>query len=63
MQIETQSFYIILNAFISHVGDVRDHIKYTLKKYIFLKTMSERSKTNKENHIQYMKDAHSGFIL
>ena len=25
--------------------------------------MSERSKTNKENHIQYMKDADSGFIL
>ena len=39
---EIQSFYIILNAFISHVGDVGDHIKHTLKKYIYFSKQCRR---------------------
>ena len=41
----------------------RSHQTYIKEIYIFLKTMLDKSKTNKENHIQYMKDADSGFIL
>ena len=41
----------------------RSHQTYIKEIYIFLKTMSQRSKTNRQNHIQYMKDTDSGFIL
>ena len=53
---------MILNAFISHVKDVEDYIKDTWKKAFISHTKCRRRRRWKENHIQYMKDADSGFF-
>ena len=58
MQIErnTEFLYNFECIYFSCQRHHRSHQTYIKEIYIFLKRMSERSKTNKENHIQYMKD-------
>ena len=55
---------MILNAFIFLMSkQSRQKIIHTLKNTFISQTHVDSVDTKKENHIQYMKDASSGFLL